>query len=97
MFAKIYAGMWTGFLLAMLIVFATGNLTMMAAVIAGFISFGLVFMGMMCVLPSTVGHHAEPAAKKAPKMGPSLADRARATVKDLVSPDGIEVRKPHFP
>ena len=47
------------FTLATLLLFVTGNLSMLVAVIVGFIAFGLTFMGMMNVLPLMVSHPAE--------------------------------------
>jgi len=96
MFVKIYAGMWAVFFAALLALFLLGSLTLMAVVIAGFVSFTLVFMGMMCVLPTRVGPHAETDVTEAPKTGPSLTERTRAKVKSLTEPNGIEIRKPHF-
>jgi len=46
------------FFLAAGMMWLTGTLTMVAIVVFGFVSFGLVFMGMMCVLPSAVSHPA---------------------------------------
>jgi len=71
-------------------------LTPLVAVVGGFISFGLVFMGMMCVLPTRVGSHAEEEAVRSPKLGPSLAERAREKVKVLTEPDSIDGHAPHF-
>ena len=58
---KFYAFLWiltamvaAGFLIA-------GTFTMVTLVWFGFIAFGLVFTGMMCVLPGTVTH---PPAKR---------------------------------
>ena len=97
MFVKLYAGMWAVFFLAILIVFAAGSMTMLGWVIAGFVAFTLIFMGMLCVLPSNVGHNAVPAIEKAPKTGPTIRERARATAKAFVEPDGVEMRHPRYP
>jgi hypothetical protein len=50
------------FMLASVLLFAAGYMTMMTLVVLGFIAFGLTFMGMMCVLPGAVSRvtHAEP-------------------------------------
>lgn len=56
MLIRLYEISWLVFFLALLLIFATGYLTPMAVVVFGFIAFGLVFMGIMGVLPSQVGH-----------------------------------------
>ena len=58
MLVRIYWTTWAIFGFASALLFATGNFTMMAAVVAGFVGFGLTFMGMMNVLPEMVSHHA---------------------------------------
>lgn len=58
MLTKIYAALWLIVALAAGTLFLTGNFTMLTAVALGFISFGLVFMGMMSVLPTSVAHPA---------------------------------------
>ena len=53
------------FVLASILLFATGNMTMMVSLVLGFLAFGLTFMGMMNVLPTTVSHvpHPKPVKK----------------------------------
>lgn len=61
---KGYKVLWAVFLAIVALTFLTGNLTMMALVVFGFIAFGLIFAGMMFILPATVAysnHHPEPA------------------------------------
>lgn len=58
MIVKIYALLWVLGLLAAGIFYLTGNLGPIATVVFGFLTFGMIFMGMMGVLPSTVGHNA---------------------------------------
>ena len=62
---KLYWTLWAIIASIALIVLVTGNFTIMTLVVFGFISFGMIFMGMISVLPSTVGHHApaEPKVK----------------------------------
>jgi hypothetical protein len=48
---KIYFSIWAIVGIAAAIMFLTGNMTMLVLVVFGFIGFGLVFMGMMGVLP----------------------------------------------
>ncbi|MBK9154300.1 MAG: hypothetical protein IPM25_08805 [Chloracidobacterium sp.] len=58
MYAKIYWLIWTVLLAVAALFFVAGMMTPLVAVVFGFIAFGMVFMGMMSVLPSTVGHNA---------------------------------------
>lgn len=58
MFAKLYWSTWLAIALIAGIVILTGNFTAMALVVFGFIAFGMVFMGMMNVLPAIVSHPA---------------------------------------
>ena len=70
---RFYSYLWLVFFAAAGIVWASGTLSMIAVVVFGFISFGLVFMGMMCVLPSTVSHptpEKEVAAQRPIKVSP---------------------------
>lgn len=102
MFVKIYAAM--GLVVAFLAgaIFLSGNFTMLTAVVFGFVTFGLVFMGMMCVLPSTVGHNAltdEKRSLETPQFtrpAKYLVERLRALKAAFVSSNGVEVRKPKF-
>ena len=54
MLTKIYFALWGVLAVAAAVIFLTGNMTRLALVVFGFISFGLVFMGMMGVLPIVV-------------------------------------------
>lgn len=58
MLVKIYMTIWglTATLAGAL--FLTGYFGKMTFVAFGFICFGLIFMGILSVLPSTVGHNA---------------------------------------
>jgi hypothetical protein len=62
----------------------TGNFTAMMLVVFGFIAFGMVFMGMMNVLPTVVAHPSAkpaPAAVKARTERPPVASVARQPVR----------------
>lgn len=61
---KSYSFLWELYFVSAGVMWLGGVLTMLAVVVFGFVGFGLVFMGMMCVLPGTVS---QPAPKK-PKM-----------------------------
>ena len=54
MLTKLYVGLWALFALAMIAVFAMGSMSDAAIVVFGFLGFGMVFMGMISVLPSSV-------------------------------------------
>ena len=56
MLVKVYWMTWGVTGLAALLLFAAGSFTMLTGVSFGFIAFGLVFMGMMGVLPVVVAH-----------------------------------------
>ena len=78
MLVKIYWSAWALCAIAALSLFAIGNFTLLTAVVFGFISFGLTFMGMMGVLPATITH---PAKAKPAKVRPAvqtLDNKARA-------------------
>lgn len=56
MSVKAYWSIWGVFAVAALLLFVTGNMTMLTMVVMGFVGFGLTFMGMMNVLPLLVSH-----------------------------------------
>lgn len=65
MIVKVYGMIWAFVATVAALVFLTGNFTELTAVVFGFISFGMIFMGMMGVLPSTMGHNAPAKVEKA--------------------------------
>ena len=56
---KFYFSLWMIFAAAAAVVWLSGTMTLLAIVTFGFISFGLTFVGMMCVLPSVFAHEHE--------------------------------------
>lgn len=54
MLTKVYFALWGLIVLAAIGFFVTGNLTPMVEVVFGFIAFGMVFMGIISVLPTSV-------------------------------------------
>ncbi|MEZ5429063.1 MAG: hypothetical protein R2747_22645 [Pyrinomonadaceae bacterium] len=56
MILKVYKMVWALILATAALFFLTGNLTEFTAVVFGFISFGMVFSGMMNVLPTVISH-----------------------------------------
>ena len=98
MLTKIYALLWIVFFALALILFLTGNMTMLAWVVFGFFGFGLVFMGMMGVLPSTVVHSHHTPVKETPIADTAQNIRGRIRdYKETVSAEAFAVRKPKFP
>jgi hypothetical protein len=58
MFAKIYFYTWLAIAAIAAVFYVTGNMTMLAISVFGMLAFGMVFMGMMNVLPSVLEHEA---------------------------------------
>jgi hypothetical protein len=54
MLTKIYIALWFLIAAATAAFYVTGNLTEPIVVVFGFIAFGMVFMGMISVLPTAV-------------------------------------------
>lgn len=86
---RFYGYLWILFAVSAGLFLLFGALSMVVVVVYGFIAFGLIFAGMMCVLPGIVAHPTEktntlPAAAKKEK---------RSFRKELEpSPAGV-----HFP
>ncbi|MBK8302978.1 MAG: hypothetical protein IPK98_06100 [Chloracidobacterium sp.] len=83
---KFYSSLWALFAVAVGVVWLGGVMSMFAITAFGFVSFGLVFVGMMCVLPGAVGHSHEPTEK-----GP-VAKRVKAKTEALLSPKDLRAR-----
>ncbi|MDM7922076.1 MAG: hypothetical protein QUS14_07225 [Pyrinomonadaceae bacterium] len=54
MLTKIYIVLWFLIAAAAATLYVTGSMTEMVVVLFGFICFGMVFMGMLSVLPTAV-------------------------------------------
>ena len=61
MLVKLYWSVWAAFGLVAMVLFLTGNISPMTIVVLGFVAFGLIFLGMMNVLPSIAAHPASSA------------------------------------
>lgn len=61
---RMYSLVWTALGVVAAIMWLGGVFSLFVGVVFGFIAFGLVFMGMMCVLPSTVSQPAPAKAKR---------------------------------
>lgn len=54
MMTKIYFSLWIIYFLVLAAYYVSGAMTPTSLVVFGFISFGMVFMGIMGVLPTSV-------------------------------------------
>jgi hypothetical protein len=63
---KLYGILWAILAFAAVATTITGNLTDMALVVFGFITFAMIFMGMISVLPMTIAHPAPQKLKAEP-------------------------------
>lgn len=75
---RFYSYLWAIFGAAALLLWLVGAFTMMTAVVFGFTAFGLIFTGMICVLPANV--HREVAPKQAVPDAPVEAMVPRASL-----------------
>lgn len=60
MTVRSYKLAWLAFVAMIGIVFVAGSLNEIAWTVFGFAAFGLIFMGMMSVLPASITHPAPP-------------------------------------
>jgi hypothetical protein len=56
MLTTIYLYTWLATAAAFVLLFLAGDMTMNTIVIFGFIAFGMIFMGMIAVLPDIAAH-----------------------------------------
>lgn len=71
---RFYSFLWAIYFVAAAVLWLAGVFTMLTTVVFGFVAFGFVFMGMMCVLPGAVSHPHE-------SMGPAASKPASKTGK----------------
>ena len=93
MLTKIYAGAWVTTFAAAFLLFLAGNMTMLAIVVFGFIAFGLVFMGMMGVLPAAIVHANHPTQEPVVNTRESVRGRVRA-YKESLTTEALAAGKP---
>lgn len=78
MLVRLYEFLWILFAASAILLFAAGYMTPIAVVLYGFIAFGMVFMGMISLLPATSGHNAQaPAENPEPVIAQTKAAPAR--------------------
>jgi len=92
---KAYFALWVLLGVVAGIVFLTGNMTMMAVVVFGFISFGMVFMGMMGVLPFAVTHNKPAAEPKPVKRSQPKAAAKVSAVTGWFDPAAVAIKHRH--
>ena len=99
MITKVYFMLWGLLFLAAAVIFAIGIMTPMTLVVFGFISFGMVFMGMMGVLPILVTHPEPAKAIKIPKERPvkEPAGKLSGAMAGFFETKGIPVQRPKYP
>ena len=68
MLAKLYVYTWAVIAAVFLLFTVAGAMTMFNLVVFGFAAFGMIFMGMIAVLPSMVDHPVEEVSPKAAKV-----------------------------
>ena len=69
---KFYSFIWVLFFVSAGALWLAGALTLVGVVVFGFVAFGMVFTGMMCVLPGMTSHQ----KSKMPKM-PKLENASK--------------------
>ena len=74
---KFYWSLWAVFFLSAGVLWLAGIFTLTALIAYGFVAFGLVFTGMMCVLPNVVHAPAERVEKPTPAVRPQPVEPAR--------------------
>lgn len=99
MYLKLYAAVWGLLVIVAAALALTGNFSITTAIVYGFISFGMVFMGMMSVLPSMVSTPEGRAWLCGSALAAEIKDRplSRDTVgavHEWLFPTGIEMSRP---
>ncbi len=61
---KAYWTIWTMVAVLASVVLVTGNMTLLVGVGFGFVAFGMIFSGMMMILPATVARRNHPDVPK---------------------------------
>ena len=99
MITKVYFALWGLLFVAAAVIFLIGSMTPMTLVVFGFISFGMVFMGMMGVLPILVTQPEPAKATRVPKERPvkEPAVKLSGALSGFFEPNGISIRKPKYP
>jgi hypothetical protein len=101
MYVNQYTALW-----ALIVIIAagfgiTGNFTNLTPVIFGFITIGMIFIGMKWVRSSIVTHPQKRKIGKVPSMQPrmvpqTLFHRVRTSLKDWFVPERVEVTRHRF-
>jgi hypothetical protein len=73
---KIYGALWIVIAIMAALLFVTGNFSMVTLLVFGVVCFGMIYMGMISVLPSTIVHHV-PAVPKVKPAKPAKVSEER--------------------
>lgn len=73
---RFYWFLWLAYAVAASFLWLGGVFTMMTVVVFGFIAFGLVFTGMICVLPGVCSVAHQPQPKRSAALQPVVATPA---------------------
>jgi hypothetical protein len=101
MIVKVYWSIWAFVLLLAGALFVAGQFTDVTAVFFGFVVFGLVFMGMMSVLPATI-IHSELHQRKTEKVAEvrhrseKIVTAGKSYLTDWLSPEDSSISQPHY-
>jgi hypothetical protein len=77
MLTKVYLYTWLVLGAAFLLLFVAGSMNLNSLVIFGFIAFGMIFIGMIAVLPFIASH---PTEKTAPEASRVLPEPVKASI-----------------
>ena len=99
MITKVYFALWGLLFVAAAVLLLIGSMTPMTLVVFGFTGFGMVFMGMMGVLPILVTHPEPAKAAKVPKVRPvkEAAGKLSGAMAGFFETQGIPVSKLKHP
>lgn len=86
---RFYGYLWIVFAVSAGLFWVFGAMSMVVVVAYGFVAFGLIFAGMMCVLPGVVAHPVEKVNKY-----PKYAKTSSRSLAKEIDPSMAQV---HFP
>ena len=99
MSVRSYKLTWLLFLAIVALTFLTGNLTPIAGLVFGHILFGMIFMGMIAVLPASISHPAPAGPGIFTVIGRalrSLSGKLGESSHSWMSSNSVEVRHPKY-
>ena len=99
MYVRFYKLTWLLFLAIVALTYLTGNLTPIAGLVFGHILFGMIFMGMIAVLPTSISHPAPAGPGIFILIGRafrSLIGKMGQSSHSWMSSNSVEVRHPRY-